>query len=178
MTNYVECAVNRNQATSLLAPSYFGNGCSWIFQIWCADYSCKILAYASPILPCSGLIIGNDKWMIIFLKWYKQQQQSFYGPLSGTARVSRYQNKHSPTHHPDQHPVFIRYFHLLRSIASSLFKLRAWQSFRTTSVQVLFGLPLGLELSTFCTFLHPISVFFSQYTPIPSQPVLLVVSRL
>ena len=31
-----------------------------------------------------------------------QQQQPFYGPLSRTTRVSRYQKKHSPTHHPDQ----------------------------------------------------------------------------
>jgi len=61
--------------------------------------------------------------------------------------VSRYQKKHSPTHHPD-HPIFISFFHLPRSIASSLFKLRAWQSFCTTSLHVLFGLPLGLEPST------------------------------
>ena len=60
----------------------------------------------------------------------------------------QYQKKHSPTHHPDHHPVFISFFHLPRSIASSLFKLRAWQSFCTTSFHVLFGLPLGLELST------------------------------
>ena len=63
-------------------------------------------------------------------------------------RVSRYQKKHSPTHHPDRHPIFIIFFHLPRSIASSLFKLRAWQSFCTTSFHVLFGLPLGLEPST------------------------------
>jgi len=74
----------------------------------------------------------------------RTQQQSFYGPLSGTIRVSRYRKKHSPTHHPDHHPVFISFFHLLRSIASSLFKLHAWQSFHTTSFHVLFGLPLGL----------------------------------
>ena len=52
------------------------------------------------------------------------QQQSFYGPLSRTTRrtrVSRYQKKHSPTHHPEHHPIFIIFFHLLRSIASSLF---------------------------------------------------------
>ena len=73
------------------------------------------------------------------------QQQPFYGPLSGTTRVSRYQKKHSPTHRPDRHPIFISFFHLPRSIASSLFKLRAWQSFYTTSLHVLFGLPLGLE---------------------------------
>jgi len=52
------------------------------------------------------------------------------------------------THHPDHILIFISFFHLPRSIASSLFKLRAWQSFCTTSVHVLFGLPLGLELST------------------------------
>jgi len=75
-------------------------------------------------------------------------QQPFYVPLSGTTRVSRYQKKHSPTHHPDHHPVFISFFHLPRSIASSLFKLRAWQSFCTTFFHVLFGLPLGLEPST------------------------------
>jgi len=33
------------------------------------------------------------------------------------------------THHPDPHPIFIIFFHLLRSIASSVFKSRAWQSF-------------------------------------------------
>jgi len=54
----------------------------------------------------------------------------------------------TPTHHPDHHPIFISFFHLPRSIASSLFKLRAWQSFWTTSLHVLFGLPLGLEPCT------------------------------
>jgi len=62
--------------------------------------------------------------------------------------VSRYEKKHSPTHHSDHHPIFIRFFYLLQSIASSLLKLRAWQSFCTTSPHVLFGLPFGLEPST------------------------------
>ena len=39
-------------------------------------------------------------------------------------------------------------FYSHNSLASSLFSLRAWQSSRTTSFQVLFGLPLGLEPST------------------------------
>ena len=78
----------------------------------------------------------------------QQQQQPFYGPLSGTTQVSQYQKKHSPAHHPDHHPTFISLFYLARSIASSLFKLHAWQSFCTTSVHVLFGLVLGLEPST------------------------------
>ena len=41
----------------------------------------------------------------------------------------------------------IKFFKMLLDItmhASSLFNLRAWQSFSTTSLQVLFGLPLGL----------------------------------
>ena len=78
----------------------------------------------------------------------QQQQQPFYGPLSGITRVSQYQKIHSPTHHPDHHPVFISFFRLPRSIAYSLFKLHAWQSFCATSLHVLFGLPLGLEPST------------------------------
>ena len=42
-------------------------------------------------------------------------------------------------------------------MASSLFNLRAWQSSRTTSFQVFFGLPLGLEPST-SSYIH----FFTQ----------------
>ena len=79
----------------------------------------------------------------------QQQQQPFNGHLSGTTRVGRYQKKHSPAHtHPGQRTSFITFLHLQRSTASSLFSLRAWQSSRTTSFQVLFGLPLGLEPST------------------------------
>ena len=93
-----------------------------------------------------------------------QQQQLFHGPLSRTNWVSRYQKKHSPTHHPDHHPIFISFFHLPRSIASSLFKLGAWQSF----LRNLFPCPLwstswpGALHIIFHTFLHPISLFFSQ----------------
>jgi len=67
------------------------------------------------------------------------EQQPFYGPLSRTTRVSWYQKKHSPTHHPDpdHHPIFISFLHLPRSIASSLSKLRAWQSFCTASMSSL-----------------------------------------
>ena len=87
-------------------------------------------------------------YVLLCMREWTYKQQPFYGPLSGTTWVSRYQKKHSPAHHPDHHPIFISFFHLPRSIASSLFKLRAWQSVCTTSVHVLFGLPLGLELST------------------------------
>ena len=59
--------------------------------------------------------------------------QPFYGSLLfGTTRVSRYQKKHSPSHTYHGHQSFlICFLHLLRSIASSLFTLRAWQSFCT-----------------------------------------------
>ena len=75
--------------------------------------------------------------------------QQFNGLWSGTTRVGQYQKKLSPTHtHPDHRTSFINFLHLLRSIASSVFSLRAWQSSLTTSLQVLFGLPLGLGPST------------------------------
>jgi len=46
--------------------------------------------------------------------------------FSGTTRIGRYQKKHSPTHtHPDHRTSFINFLHLLRSLASSVFSLRA-----------------------------------------------------
>ena len=84
--------------------------------------------------------------------------QPFNGFWSVITRVGQYQKKHSLTHtHPDHRTSLINFLHLLRSIASSLFSLRTWQSFSTTSVQVLFGLPLGLEPST-SYYMH----FFTQ----------------
>jgi len=85
--------------------------------------------------------------LVINEQQQQQQQRPFYGPLSGTTRVSWYQKKHSPTHNPDHHPIFISFFHLPQWIASALFKLCAWQSFCTTSFHVLFGLSLGLAPS-------------------------------
>jgi len=74
--------------------------------------------------------------------------QPFYSPLSKTTQVSQYQKKHSPTHLSWSLSNLNSFFHLLRSIASSLFNLCVWQSFRTTLVEVVFGLCLGLEPST------------------------------
>jgi len=66
---------------------------------------------------------------------YKQQTQPlllqpFYGPLFGTIPGSAGTGTNI-------HPliILISFFHLLRSIASSLFNLHAWQSFCTTSLQ-------------------------------------------
>ena len=89
---------------------------------------------------------------------YNRQQRPFNGLWSGTTRVGRYQKKHSPTDtHPNHRASFITFLHLQRTMASYLFNLRAWQSSRTTSFQVFFGLPLGLEPSTSCS-IH----FFTQ----------------
>ena len=69
--------------------------------------------------------------------------------LSGTSRVSRYQKKHSPTHiYRGHQSSLICFIHPLWSMASTLFNPCAWQSFSTISLQVFFGLPLGLSPST------------------------------
>jgi len=92
------------------------------------------------------------------LQQQQQQQQlllllllrlPFYGPLSRTTRMNRYQKKHSPTHtYPDHQSSFIRFLHILRFMTSSLFNLHAWQSFCTMSVPVFFGPLLVLAPTT------------------------------
>ena len=113
--------------------------------------------------------------LMVSLAWKEQQQQQpFNGRLSGTTRVGRYQKKHSPAHtHPGQRTSFITFLYLQRSMASSLFSLHAWQSSRTTSFQVLFGLEPSTSYSILHAFLYPIIIIFSQNMPIPTQPVLL-----
>ena len=100
--------------------------------------------------------------------------QPFNSLLSGTTRVGLYQKKHSPTHtQPDHRTSFIIFLHLQRSMASSLFSLRAWQFSRTTSLQVLWSSSWPWTLNFILhAFLHPI-IIFSQHMPIPTQPVLL-----
>ena len=121
------------------------------------------------------------------LSLWQQQQRPFNGLWSGTTRVGRYQKELSPAHtHPDQSTSFITFLHLQRSTASSLFSLRAWQSARTTSFQVLFGLPLGRELSTLysmhffpqssssfrstCTYQHSLFCCYVIFTKSLSAP--------
>jgi len=81
---------------------------------------------------------------------YNKTTTTVLRPFVWTTQVSRCQKKHSPTHHPDHRPIFISFFHLPRSIASSLFKLRAWQSFCTTSFLVFLSTP-SLNLATLAT---------------------------
>ena len=98
----------------------------------------------------------------LYLQWTNNTTHTHtQGLWSGTTRVGRYQKKNSPTHtHPDYWTSFINFLHLQWSIASSLFSLHAWQSSLTTSLQVLFGLPLGLGPSTSYS-MH----FFTQSSP-------------
>ena len=97
---------------------------------WCIYRAfCFFLQYSS--IPSNTV---HRLWKCVICTSTTTQQQPFYDPLSGTTRVSRYQKKHSPTYHPDHHPVFISFFHPPRSIASSLFKLRAWHSFCTSQL--------------------------------------------
>jgi len=121
----------------------------WTVHVW---QQCSLLSNHFDHLLYPPQLYGKITYYHIhpqhcsLMEWIPtQQQQPFYGRLSGTTRVSRYQKKHSPTHHSDHHPIFISFFHLPWSIASSLFKLHALQSFCTTSVHALFGLSLGLE---------------------------------
>jgi len=77
------------------------------------------------------------------LGWITTTTATALWTLSGTTQVSRYQRKHSPTHTYHGHQSsLICVLHLLQSTVSSLFNLRAWESFSTISLQVFFGLPL------------------------------------
>ena len=101
-------------------------------------------------LPPTLLLQTSRGHLTVFcLTFYYTHTQPFNGLWSGTTRVGWYQKKHSPTHtHPDHQTSFIIFLHLQRSVAPSLFILCARQSSRTTSLQVLFGLHLGLGPST------------------------------
>ena len=120
--------------------------------------------------------ITAPKIIINYWNW-TTHTLSYNGTLSRTTQVGQYQKKHSPTHtHPVHQASFINFLHLLRSIASSLYNLRARHSFSKTSLQVLFGLPLGLgpptsysmhfftQSSSFCSTC-PCHLIFFPYRP-------------
>ena len=119
--------------------------------------------------------ITAPKIIINYWNW-TTHTLSYNGTSSRTTQVGQYQKKHSPTHtHPVHQASFINFLHSLRSIASSLFNLRARHSFSTTSLQVLFGLPLGLGPPTsysmhFFTQSHARATSFSFLTGQVSLP--------
>ena len=108
-------------------------------------------------------------------RYINTHTQPFNGLRSGTTSVGRYQKKYSPTHtRPDHRTSFIIFLHLQRSVASSLFILRAWQSSSTTSPGPFWSSSWSWTHNFILhTFLHPIIIIFSQHMPIPTQPVLL-----
>ena len=84
--------------------------------------------------------------------------------LSRTTRVSRYHKKHSPTHTYRGHQSsLICFIHLIRSMASSLFNSRAWQSFSTISVQVFFVQENPGDPAPEKT--HPVTLSLYRYYP-------------
>jgi len=100
--------------------------------------------------------------------------QPYYGPLSGTTRVRQYQKKNT---HPATilinqslsalpyttiHSILPLQIMCLAIFLHNLCPCLLWSTSWSGALHLIFH-----------TFLHPISVFFSQYMPIPWQPVLL-----
>ena len=133
------------------------NSIKWLMFVCCTaaaaaarQFSEEVELYEQPPHSASlKLWAFYPNHFVIFVYRYNTHTHTHTQPFNGTTRVGRYQKNHSPTHtHPDHWTSFINFLHLQRSMASSLFSFRAWQSSLTTSLQVLFGLPLGLGPST------------------------------
>ena len=108
----------------------------------------------------------------------QQQQQLFYGLLSGTIWVSRYQKKHSPLHISWSSTILnhLRPSTMIHCILPVLFTCL------TVFLHYLSPSPhRSASWSATCyfilhTFLHPIIVFFLQHMPIPRLCHLILVS--
>jgi len=96
--NYMVC-FQFSKNSFLVNMGYYWRGFSYVLLI---------LAVTAISHTASASDIACNKAYL--LRCNKQQQQSLYGPLSGTTWVSRYQKKHSPTHHPDHHPAYSIYY--------------------------------------------------------------------
>jgi len=92
--------------------------------------------------------------------------QPFYCPLSWTTRVNRFQKNHSRTHLSWSSSNLYQLFPstMIHSILPSLFNLRAWQCFCTTSFQVLHLIlihSLPNQCRLFATHDHTIAACFA-----------------
>jgi len=111
----------------------------------------------------------------------------FYGSMDfvGTTWVSQYQKKHSPAHTCRGHQSsLICFFHLIQSMASSLFNPHAWQSFSTISkFSLVYLLAWHPPLHTpsisspnhcllFATHAHTIAACFAVVPRLSSNPSL------
>jgi len=125
---------------------------------------------------CTSPQTGNDASIPLQL-----QLQPFHGSLDfvRTTWVSWYQKKHSPTHTYSGHQSFlICFLHLLR-VAITIHGIFPVQFicllvfFHYLSPSFLWSTSWPDILHFILhTFLHPITVFFSQHMPVPSQPLL------
>jgi len=112
---------------------------NWCDRVWAYPVCCLVNAWEHTTHENLCTIQYNTTYKRFTALWI----------LSGTTQVSWYQKNHSPTHTYHGHQSsLICFIHLLWSTASSLFNPRTWQSFSTISLQVFFGLPLGLAPST------------------------------
>ena len=128
----------------------------------CLSWACHDCQGINPIIPV---------YAVSFERFCYYCYNCFIALCPGlTSWASTRRNIH-PLTYPDHYPTFIIFFHPLQSIASSLFNLHAWQSFCTTSLQVLFWLPLGLEPSTSYS-IHFFTQSVSAFRSTCSQPVL------
>jgi len=116
------------------------------FRLWSLMARCYGYWYTKP----GRLVLGFDMHSTVLLNEHTTHTHNHFTALwilSGTTGVSRYQKKHSPTYTYRGHQSsLVCFFNLIRSMASSLFNPRTWQS--TISLQVFFDLPLGLTPST------------------------------
>jgi len=83
---------------------------------------------------------ASQKWteMMHTYYYYYNRFMVLCPGLPGWTSIRR--NNPNSCIHSDHQPSFLRFLHLLWT----LFNLRVWQSFCTTSLEVLFSLPLGL----------------------------------
>jgi len=109
----------------------------WCFKQWHLPASDTSLSKY-----ISSLMVKNDFY---YYCHYYYRFTALYPRLPGWAGTRRITHPFTPILIKSNHQSsFICFLHLLGCIASFLFNLRSWQSFCTTSVQVLFGLPVGL----------------------------------
>jgi len=111
-----------------------------IIAAWCGAYHENAVKMALMMVqPPSKCSWNSDSFVRYMYNTHTHTHKRFTAlwTLSETTRVRWYQKKHSPTHnYPGHQSSFICFLHLLRSMASSLFNLRALQSFTTISLQV------------------------------------------
>jgi len=108
------------------------------FYISGYQFSQYNIFYNSCLLVCVSVSVVVHIFLWLWMYAVGTTLQPFYGSLDfGTTPLTPMV--------VINHPYLL---HLLWSMASSLFSLRAWQSFFTISLQVFFGLLLGLAPST------------------------------